>query len=64
MSNKHAACELRDLSLRRGRVLVCWHREGGMRAAAFVSGGLIPVALRGTASEINFHIVDWCECLL
>ena len=41
-----------------------WRREGGMRAAAFVSGGLIPAALRGTASEINFHIVDWCECLL
>ena len=31
--------------------------------AAFVSGGAIPVALRGTSNAINFHIVDWCTCL-
>ena len=33
--------------------------EGGMRVAAFVSGGLIPRHLRGTTSGIRFHIVDW-----
>eukprot|EP00041_Stephanoeca_diplocostata_P004443 m.45135 g.45135 ORF g.45135 m.45135 type:complete len:667 (+) comp15116_c0_seq3:133-2133(+) len=33
--------------------------EGGMRTAAFVSGGLIPASLRGTTNAINMHIVDW-----
>jgi len=33
--------------------------EGGMRVAAFVSGGLIPAAVQGTSSDIRFHIVDW-----
>lgn len=33
--------------------------EGGMRVSSFVSGGLIPTRLRGTASSIRFHIVDW-----
>lgn len=33
--------------------------EGGMRAAAFVSGGLIPEALRGTRSAVVSHIADW-----
>ena len=31
-----------------------------MRAAAFVSGGLIPAALRGTHSHVAGHIADWC----
>lgn len=30
-----------------------------MRAAAFVSGGLIPEALRGTESHVVMHIADW-----
>jgi hypothetical protein len=33
--------------------------QGGMRAAAFISGGLIPQKLRGTSSNFNSHIVDW-----
>eukprot|EP00912_Choanoflagellata_sp_UC4_P001011 UC4_evm3s622 len=33
--------------------------DGGLRVAAFVSGGLIPESLRGTSSDILFHIVDW-----
>lgn len=33
--------------------------EGGMRVAAFVSGGLIPPGLRGSSNSIRFHIVDW-----
>jgi len=33
--------------------------EGGLRTAAFVSGGLIPPSLRGTTNSINMHIVDW-----
>ena len=33
--------------------------QGGMRAAAFVSGGLIPAAMRGSRNPTNFHIVDW-----
>ena len=27
--------------------------------AAFVSGGLVPEALRGTTNDMRFHIVDW-----
>ena len=42
----------------RGEKHTNWN--GGMRAAAFVSGGLIPPSLRGTSSIINCHIVDWC----
>eukprot|EP01048_Picozoa_sp_COSAG05_P007312 COSAG05_NODE_512_length_9090_cov_33.937827_8_plen_530_part_00 len=33
--------------------------EGGLRTAAFVSGGLVPPALRGTNNTHNFHVVDW-----
>jgi len=33
--------------------------EGGMRVAAFVSGGLVPPRLRGTQSVVRLHIVDW-----
>ena len=33
--------------------------EGGMRTAAFVSGGLVPTSLRGTNNTMNLHIVDW-----
>ena len=33
--------------------------EGGIRAAAFVSGGLVPAKLRGTHSSVRLHIVDW-----
>eukprot|EP00041_Stephanoeca_diplocostata_P005028 m.54816 g.54816 ORF g.54816 m.54816 type:complete len:557 (+) comp15529_c0_seq2:411-2081(+) len=33
--------------------------EGGMRVAAFVSGGYLPQHLRGTQNSIRFHIVDW-----
>jgi arylsulfatase B len=38
--------------------------EGGMRVAAFVSGGLIPAALRGTDNNMRFHIVDWCVAII
>ena len=30
-----------------------------MRAAAFVSGGLVPAAKRGTTSDVVLHIADW-----
>jgi len=33
--------------------------EGGMRVAAFVSGGLLPKVVRGTSSNMRFHVVDW-----
>ncbi|KAK3280570.1 hypothetical protein CYMTET_11595 [Cymbomonas tetramitiformis] len=33
--------------------------EGGMRVPAFVSGGLLPSAVRGTTSDVRMHIVDW-----
>ena len=33
--------------------------EGGLRAAAFVSGGRIPPHLRGTSSDVVGHIADW-----
>ena len=32
--------------------------EGGMRTAAFVAGGLVPAALRGSTSTVNLHIVE------
>ena len=38
---------------------VDWAGEGGMRTAAFVSGGLIPSALRGTTNGVSCHISDW-----
>ena len=28
-------------------------------AASFISGGLIPAALRGTSNGITCHIADW-----
>ena len=33
--------------------------DGGMRTAAFVSGGLVPLTLRGTTNGVNMHLVDW-----
>jgi arylsulfatase A-like enzyme len=33
--------------------------EGGLRTAAFVSGGLVPAALRGSSSGVNMHLADW-----
>jgi arylsulfatase I/J len=33
--------------------------EGGIRVAAFVSGGLIPSQLRGTVNNGIIHIADW-----
>merc|ERR1712083_1099589 len=33
--------------------------EGGIRVAAFVSGGLIPAGLRGTTNNGIVHIADW-----
>jgi|EP01043_Picozoa_sp_COSAG02_P053075 arylsulfatase B len=43
----------------KGRKLTPW--EGGTRVAAFVSGGFIGPALRGTASDVLMHVADWCE---
>ena len=33
--------------------------EGGVRASAFVSGGLVPQAQRGTKLEDKVHVADW-----
>lgn len=33
--------------------------EGAMRAAAFVSGGFVPAALRGSHNPHTTHLVDW-----
>lgn len=33
--------------------------EGAIRAAAFVSGGYIPEALRGSVSDAMVHVADW-----
>jgi arylsulfatase A-like enzyme len=33
--------------------------EGGMNVAAFVSGGFLPSAHRGTTADVTLHIVDW-----
>jgi arylsulfatase A-like enzyme len=32
---------------------------GGYRVAAFISGGVVPSALRGTTSNLRLHVVDW-----
>lgn len=37
--------------------------EGGIRVAAFVSGGYIPVRLRGTSNDGMVHIADWYATL-
>ena len=37
--------------------------EGGMRASAFLSGGLVPPASRGTESKVVSHIADWYTTL-
>ena len=45
----------------RGEKHTSW--EGGMRVAAFVSGGFVPSALRGTTSDLIVHITDWYPTL-
>lgn len=35
------------------------HWEGGIRANAFVSGGFVPTAQRGTKSQAVMHVADW-----
>lgn len=37
--------------------------EGAVRVAAFVSGGLIPPALRGSSNSAFMHVVDWYPTL-
>jgi arylsulfatase A-like enzyme len=37
--------------------------EGGIRATAFVSGGFVPAALRGTQQSGLVHIADWYATL-
>ena len=32
--------------------------EGGMRAAAFVSGGALPAPVRGTSSGVRMHVAE------
>ena len=34
--------------------------EGGTRATAFVSGGLLPAARRGSSESGYIHAADWC----
>ena len=33
--------------------------EGGIRANSFVSGGLLPAAVRGTTLHGLLHVSDW-----
>lgn len=33
--------------------------EGGVRVAAFVSGGFVPASVRGTSNNHTVHLVDW-----
>lgn len=37
--------------------------EGGIRAAAFVSGGFLPANIRGTVQEGVIHTADWYTTL-
>ena len=34
--------------------------EGGIRVAAFVSGGYLPPAVQGTQLDAPVHMADWC----
>ena len=34
----------------------------GVRVNAWVSGGLLPPAVRGKISHDFMHLADWCEC--
>ena len=38
--------------------------EGGIRVAAFVSGGYLPAAARGTKLDGIVHIADWYATLV
>ena len=38
--------------------------EGGTRVSAFISGGAVPAAVRGTTSDSLIHEVDWLPTLL
>ena len=37
--------------------------EGGTRGASFVSGGFLPVNVRGTQCHEKVHVADWCKLL-
>jgi len=37
--------------------------EGGIRVAAFISGGVVPLHLRGTVNDGIIHIADWYATL-
>jgi arylsulfatase A-like enzyme len=45
-----------------GRKCLSW--EGGTRTYAFVAGGLIPPARRGTVNNQLMHVADWCRLRL
>eukprot|EP00966_Prymnesium_polylepis_P096527 2236490-Prymnesium_polylepis.1 len=36
----------------------------GVRVPAFATGGIIPLALRGTASRAHVHVADWAATFL
>ena len=38
--------------------------EGGTRGASFVSGGFLPVNVRGTQCHEKVHVADWCKLLM
>ena len=38
--------------------------EGGTRATAFLSGGFLPVNVRGTQCHEKVHVADWCKLLM
>ena len=41
----------------KGGKISAW--EGGVRVAAFASGGLIPAKMRGTVMQQKLHVADW-----
>jgi arylsulfatase A-like enzyme len=45
----------------RGTKASSW--DGAVRVAAFVAGGIIPPALRGTSNSAFMHVVDWYPTL-
>ncbi len=53
-------CVCGGSSLRR-TIIVCFGSdfEGGVRTAAFLAGGFVPEAVRGTVNSKYIHITDW-----
>lgn len=46
----------------RGHKALIW--EGGTRVAGFISGDLLPASVKGTVSNVLFHVTDWLPTIV